>query len=234
MTRPLNVVDPPAGGDAVTNDCWNRIGVWGDRSCPELAGVVHCQNCPVFSAAGRRFLNTPSLPGYMDEWTDRLAEPADDATVDRLGVLIFRLADEWLALSVAVLVEVTPVKPVRRVPHRGGVLAGLVNVRGELYLCARLDMLLGVTGRGAVKGAAGGSPAARRLLVVRKDGDRWVFPVDEIDQVHRIPAASVGRPPATVGRAAGTLSLGVFDQSGRTVGLLDEARVFEALRAKIR
>ncbi len=32
-------------------DCWNRIGVSGDRSCPELATVVHCHNCPVFSGS---------------------------------------------------------------------------------------------------------------------------------------------------------------------------------------
>ena len=231
MTRPLAVVDSPTNGDAVTNDCWNRIGVWGDRSCPELATVVHCQNCPVFSAAGRRFLDAPSLPGYMDEWTDRLAESADYTSVDRIGVLIFRLADEWLALNVSVLIEATPMKPVRRVPHRAGVLAGVVNVRGELYLCVQLAKLLGVDSRGTVPGA---TPASRRLLVVCKDGDRWVFPVDEIDQVHRIPSLSVGRPPATVGRASGTMSLGVFDWGGRTVGLLDEARIFEALRAKIR
>ena len=38
------------------DDCWNRIGVRGDRSCPELARVIHCHNCPVFSR--RR----PALP----------------------------------------------------------------------------------------------------------------------------------------------------------------------------
>ena len=35
------------------DDCWNRIGFCGDRSCPELAHVVHCHNCQVFSNAGR-------------------------------------------------------------------------------------------------------------------------------------------------------------------------------------
>src|SRR4051812_32697640 len=55
--------------------CWHRIGVWGDRSCPELAKVTHCHNCPVFAAAGRRFLDGPSPPDYLDEWTERLARP---------------------------------------------------------------------------------------------------------------------------------------------------------------
>src|SRR5262245_44491396 len=112
---------------AAGTDCWNRIGVRGDRSCPELAKVVHCHNCPVFAAAGRRFLDAPSPPGYLDEWTDRLAAPPELAASDLQSVLVFRLGEEWLALPARVLVEVTTPRPVRRVPHRGGLLAGLVN-----------------------------------------------------------------------------------------------------------
>src|SRR5262249_47250193 len=112
-------------------DCWNSIGVRGDRSCPELMEFVHCQNCPVFAAAGRRFLDAPSPDGYLDEWTDRLAEHADELSCDLLSVLVFRLADEWLALPIQTLVEVTPPRPVHRVPYRTGLLAGLVNIRGE-------------------------------------------------------------------------------------------------------
>ena len=31
--------------------CWRRIGVAGDRTCPELAQHVHCRNCPVYAGA---------------------------------------------------------------------------------------------------------------------------------------------------------------------------------------
>ena len=108
-------------------DCWNRIGVHGDRSCPELARVVHCHNCGVFAGAGRRFLDAPSPDGYLEEWTRRLAAPIEAVSNDLEGVLIFRLAGEWLALPVCVLVEVTTPRPVRRVPHRGGILAESLN-----------------------------------------------------------------------------------------------------------
>ena len=114
--------------------CWNRIGVRGDRSCPELAKVTHCHNCPVFAAAGRRFLDAPSPPDYIDEWTVRLAAPDDGAAQEEFSALVFRLGDEWLALPVGVLVEVTRPRPPHRIPHRGGLLAGVVNIRGELHL----------------------------------------------------------------------------------------------------
>jgi chemotaxis-related protein WspD len=237
-------------------DCWNRIGVRGDRSCPELPRVVHCHNCPVFAAAGRRFLDAPSPPGYLEEWTERLATPVEAEAADLEGMLTFRLGEEWLALPVRVLVEVTTPRPVHRVPYRAGLLAGLVNIRGELYLCAHLARLLGierqalasngdarprlVDGRSLEGRRQPAAPEARgpaapdRLLVVQRESDRWVFPVDAVGQVLRVPRGEVGPPPATVGRAAAHLSRGVFSWAGRLVGLLDDARLFEALRARLR
>lgn len=205
-------------------DCWNAIGVWGDRSCPELANVTHCQNCPVFAAAGRRFLDAPSPAGYLDEWTDRLAAPVDEAAADLDGVLVFRLADEWLALSVHSLIEVATPRPIRRVPGRSGLLAGIVNIRGELHLCARLAKLLGIDGTGVPD----------RLLVVRGGSDGWVFPVDEVARVRRVPRRDIAPVPATVGRASSHLSRGVFTWDNRTIGILDGERLFEALRTRLR
>jgi chemotaxis-related protein WspD len=218
-------------------DCWNRIGVRGDRSCPELAAVVHCHNCPVFAAAGRRFLDAPSPDGYLEEWTARLARPDDDAARDLQSVLVFRIGGEWLALPVGVLVEVTSRRPVHRIPFRGGLLAGLVNVRGELYLAARLDQLLGLTGPKAGDGRVGADAGAGRpprLLVVRRDAEAWVFPVDEVDRVHRLPAEQLTAVPPTLARSAARFARGVFRCGGRAVGYLDEARLFEALRARLR
>ena len=57
----------------VLNDCWNRIGVKGDASCPELANVVHCHNCPVFAAAGQQLFQRAAPPECVEEWTQALA-----------------------------------------------------------------------------------------------------------------------------------------------------------------
>jgi chemotaxis-related protein WspD len=217
----------------VVTDCWNKIGVRGDHSCPELPRVVHCHNCAVFAGAGRRFLDAPSPDGYLEEWTRRLAAPVETASCDLVGALIFRLAEEWLALSVQVLVEVTTPRPVHRVPHRGGVLAGLVNIRGELHLCARLDQVLGVQAGDSVSVSRSGKTTGR-LLVVERDGERWVFAVDEVDQVQRFELRELVGVPATVGRAAARLSRGVFHWQGRAIGLLDDGRLFQTLRARAR
>src|SRR3954463_2184704 len=168
----LPVIAPP-------DQCWNRIVFRGDRSCPERVAVTPCQNCPVFAAAGRRFLDAPSPPGYLEEWTERLAAPIEEIAADREGALVFRLADEWLALPVPVLVEVTTLRPVHRVPHRAGLLAGGGSIRGGLYLCAHLGKLLGADRKSTAPDMADPSrngdrrPStgvmSDRLLVTRRD-----------------------------------------------------------------
>jgi chemotaxis-related protein WspD len=218
------------------SDCWNRIGVWGDRSCPELVAAVHCHNCPVFATASRRFLDAPPPQGYLEDWTARLAAPLEETAKDRDSLLIFRLAEEWLALRVQVLIEITTPRPVHRVPHRAGLLAGLVNIRGELHLCAHLDKLLGINGTQAPVGSPGDlsiASAKSRMMVVEGEGGRWVFPVDEVDQVCRIPTAELSTAPATLVRSAGRFTRAVFRWQERSVGMLEDAKLFQVLRTRM-
>jgi chemotaxis-related protein WspD len=214
---------------SVNGACWQHIGVWGDRTCPELEREVHCHNCPVFATAGRRFLDAPSPPGYLEEWTNRLGPPEDELVGDELNVLVFRLGDEWLALPVSVLVEVTPVRTAHRIPHRGGLLAGMVNIRGELHLCVRLDLLLGVAHE--VEASAKNNT---RLIVLRRESENWVFAADEVDQVHRLSTHDLVSAPPTLARAAARLNRGVFTSGKRSVGLLDDAKLFHAIRERTR
>jgi chemotaxis-related protein WspD len=244
VSQPLPTASTPAA-----NDCWNRIGVWGDKSCPELVTAVHCHNCPVFTAASTRFLDAPSPKGYLEEWTQRLIAPIEETARDLQSVLVFRLGEEWLALPVPVLIEVTNPRPIHRLPHRGGLLAGLVNIRGELQVCVHLAQLLGgkavnretvnvdqqLGSGGQEQQSSAAAPGARaRLLVVQAGDDRWVFPVDEVDQVYRFPAAELTTAPATLARSSSHLTRGVFPWQERSVGYLDETRLFQLLRVRIR
>ena len=54
-------------------DCWNSIGIAGDRSCRELEAHIHCRNCPVFASAAEEFLHRVAPEGYLSEWA--LASP---------------------------------------------------------------------------------------------------------------------------------------------------------------
>src|SRR5437868_100730 len=117
---------------AQDDHCWPRIGVWGDGTCPELPRVGHCRNCDVYGASGRRLLDRPAPAGYIDTWTEMLAQEKDAARPSTIAHLVFRVGATWLGVRAAIMREVTAPAVIRRVPHRSReVLLGLVNVRGE-------------------------------------------------------------------------------------------------------
>lgn len=234
MSGSLPVVEAPM------DECWRRIGVAGDRSCPELETFIHCRNCPVLAEAARTFFDRQAPAGYLEDWSRILEQPEETIDPESTSVLVFRLDREWLALPAIVLVEVTPLRPLHRVPHRmGGVLEGLVNIRGQLQLCVSMHGLLGLEGRPAAVSAvaADAPPTAARLLVIERGGeqgtDRWVFGVDEVAGVHRAVRSALRAVPSTVSQAGTRHCQALFDWQGRAVGLLDEARVFDGLRDAI-
>ena len=126
-------------------DCWNRIGVQGDKSCPELNRHIHCRNCPTFEQGAHALLNRTPPAGYIEEWTQFLARAKETEVGFTDTAMVFRIGPEWLALSARFCVEIVSMRPIRRVPHRSDrMLLGLASVRGELLLCFALAHLLGL------------------------------------------------------------------------------------------
>ena len=99
---------------------------------------------------------------------------------------------------------------------------GLVNLHGQAQLCVSLHGLLGVD-----------APAASPRLVVVRDRERaetWAFGADEVLGVHRVPRSHWRSVPSTLINPAIGFSQAVLSWNGRSVGLLDEQRVFTVLR----
>ena len=225
----------------VLDDCWNRIGVRGDRSCERLVTEVHCRNCSVYARAATTLLDRPR-PASNDasSFDVALADPLEDERTTSESVLIFRLGDEWLGLPTRVLQQVAPVRTIHRVPHRKhAALLGVVNIQGALRLCIALSALLGVD-------ATPDDPHTsnrRRMLVVDTTHDTAsgsggpepvVFPVDEIDGVHRFRTDAREAVPATVAGKTLAHAVAVLRLRERTIGLLDAGRLFDTLERSLR
>jgi len=215
----VNRALPPSAGER----CWARIGVDGDRSCPELAELVHCRNCPAHSEGGRALLDRPAPAGYAEEWAARLADPPEPEPTGARTLLVFRVASEWFGLPAALAGEVLEPRPVRRVPHRSGpAFRGLVNAGGTLLPCCDPAALLEIPGAGDRAGCA-------RLLVVTLLGSPWVLLADEIAGLWTVLESSVRPTPSTVALASRSVTSGLFERDGRRVSLLDERRLADRL-----
>ena len=93
--------------------------------------------------AAIRLLDREVPEDSLRERTAYVALP--ESVIDRgtKSIVIFRIGVEWLGLATDVFQEVAEECTVHTLPHRrGGIVAGLVNIRGELLLCVALETLL--------------------------------------------------------------------------------------------
>lgn len=206
--------------EAEIYDCWNRIGVRGNKSCPELQHHSHCRNCPVYSAAAATLLDRdlvgPAAAASSNKYTKVESAEEDDTE----SVVIFRVGTEWFALSTLVLDEIVSMRVIHSLPHRRNpALLGLANVRGQLVVCISIARLL--------ISETGPLPQGR-LVVVRHAGGRLAFPVDEVQHTHRYRLGELKPVPATVAKSASAFTRGLLSWQSRMVGCLDERLVLEA------
>ena len=206
------------------------------QSCIKL---IHCRNCRVFEAAARTFFDRAAPAGYLADWSRWLAAPivpdagdlaGGDAEnqpqphEEKVSVLIFRLGLEWLAFRMLTVAEVTTPRPVHSVPHRTNeVFRGLVNLQGQVQLCVSLHGLLGVTSLTA--------PERFVVLCDRERVETWAFAADEVLGVQHVARSRWRSIPATLANPSVGFSQAVLSWNDRSVGLLDEQRVFSALRS---
>ncbi|MDE1195374.1 MAG: chemotaxis protein CheW [Pseudomonas sp.] len=210
------------------DDCWNRIGIHGDRSCPLLVEHIHCRNCSVYSAAATRLLDRYAL-AQEHRVSMHGEELASD--VQTRSIVVFRLGEEWLGLPTRCLVEVSPVQTIHSLPHqRSRALLGVANVRGALVACLSLVELLGLDTTVAPVSAARIMP---RMLIVSADGGPVVVPVDEVDGIHAIEARLLDAASAPAQNTNARFTRGVMQWKNRSLRLLDEEQLLSAVNRSL-
>jgi chemotaxis-related protein WspD len=223
----------PASSRAAINDCWNKIGVRGDSSCPELKKHVHCRNCPVYSAAAVDLLDTDLPADHLERWTTHIAQAKVLAEIDTHSVVVFRIGDEWLALPTALFNEIAGIGEIHTVPHRrNGAVLGLTNIRGELLVCVSLQQMLGLQPAGERKRDKQHA-AAGRFLVIQHEGSRVVCPVDAVHGVRRFHAREQVPVPSTLAKATATYTQALLPWQQKSVGLLDAQLLFYSINRSL-
>jgi chemotaxis-related protein WspD len=229
-------MNAPHSLPVIIDQCWNRIGVKGDQSCPELRQFVHCHNCTVFASAAQLFLDRPVLEDAEDDEARASSVLAHSHGVSdsqsSFSAVVCEVEQQLFAFETRAIVEVTEPRAVHRIGHRTSrVFLGIVNVHGQLELCASLRGLLQIGGGSA----APADPTLRqRMVLLELNGQRWVFPVDAVHGVHRFDRAQVFEIPATTRHDGSSLLKNVLTWNERRVGLLDLEKAISNLNKSLR
>jgi chemotaxis-related protein WspD len=197
---------------AAIKDCWNRIGVRGDSSCPELSRHIHCRNCPIYSTAATEMLEVPLSSDDLTHAARHVARAKLVVAARSQSFVVFRIGAEWLALPTAIIHEIARPRPIHTLPHRrDGVVLGLANIQGQLLVCAALGQILKLDDAGAPAQGA----ALPRMLITRQGNANTVYPVDEVrgvqhfspDEMLAVPRAGAAHVRAVVSRQTESISL---------------------------
>ncbi len=234
----LSSLVPPASGQPLASpvgefDEIARLADAGQHrearaACERLAEHVHCRNCEVYAAAATYLLDRIALrQDQLDsaETMDSQREQSDLG--ETRSILVFRLGEEWFGLATGSLVEVAPMNPIHSLPHqRSRALQGVTNVRGALVACLSLGELLDLE--------PGAAPVSERrvvprMLIISAAGGPVVAPVEEVDGIHAIPLARILPPNHADGQASRRHVAGVLQWRERSITLLDEGPLLQAV-----
>ena len=206
------------------DDCWNRIGVFGDKRCERLERHIHCRNCEVYGAAAIALL---------DRYGSSLERDADDygqgeeqePVGEQRSLLIFRLGEQWLAIATRSLAEVMPVSPIHSLPHRKSTgLLGVTNVRGTLVACLSLSELLDLE---TDDGRQSGQRVIPRMLILESGSGPLVVPVDEVSGIQKIPLARISNAKQDDKRTISRFTAGVLQWRGQSITLLNDEQLLQ-------
>jgi chemotaxis signal transduction protein len=216
-------------------DCWNSIGVTGDRSCAELEVHTHCRNCPTYASAAATRLDRPIAAAAIDSSTTYYAAPREVEDAASASFFVFRLGAEWLAIPMALLDEVVASRPTHSLPHRrGNVKISVLSVRGDILVHVSLAGLLGIADDAAAPASPPASASAHgrsasRVVVLADARGRLAISADEVMGIHRYDPLVLRPVPATLGQAMVSYASALLAVGDRIVGLLDGGRVLASL-----
>jgi chemotaxis-related protein WspD len=217
-------------------NCWSKMGVWGSElpRCPRLEEFIHCQNCDVFHAASLTAYERAIPDDYRLEWTEVLAGNKQTVVTDARTVVVFRIGDEWVAISTGLCKEISRMMRIHRLPHnKSQVLKGVVNNGGEIRICFSLGNLLGIAKAEQIFGDEFHAVYAR-MIVMDVAGRNYVFPVSEIKGLLQYREADLGPLPETISASSASYMNGVIKWGDTVIGCLEEAILTAQLERSIR
>lgn len=150
-------------------------------------------------------------------------ETIDDEDRDVLGILLFRLDEEWYSVRVEDVREIYQEYVVTSVPCTPDFVQGVVNIRGEIMSVTDVARLMRL---GSVSPVEGQNPPA---IVVQNEDRATAMVVDEIGDIAEIPLDGIEPPLSVMDRSQAEFVAGSVYVDERLIGLINVDRILKPI-----
>ena len=150
---------------------------------------------------------------------------AEAASIETVGLLLFRLGEEWYAVRIEGVREIYSDYMVTRIPRVPDFILGVINVRGEIVSVTDLATLMRVPSRTELDI----DEALPTAIIVTNGTSVSAIVVDEIGDIVDVPKESIEPPLSTLDKSAAEYVSGSVFVDGRLVGIANLEKVLEPI-----
>lgn len=152
-------------------------------------------------------------------------ESQEEAQIDLMPLLLFRVADEWYAIRIEGVREIYNDYGITPIPGVPDFILGIVNIRGEIVSVTDLAALMRIPGR-LEHPLDAEQPSA---IVAATDVCVSALLVDEIGDIIEVPEAALEPPLAAADRGQADWVSGSIFLDGRLIGVIDLEKVLKPI-----
>jgi len=197
------------------DNCWEKIGIFGDNTCGTLQNVEHCYYCEVFKQAGRKIFNKETPQEFIKEWTEIYSKAKNKEDTEKIALVIFRISEEWFAIEAKLFIEALTNRIIHPIPERTNkYFYGILNFNGELLLCIAINNILGIEFLDKDYNFG-------RYLLINLDDSRYCFPVDEFLPVKSISIKELKEVPFNTKKYTNSVTTHIFSINNTKVSFIN-------------
>lgn len=152
------------------------------------------------------------------------AEAIEESADERMPLLLFRLGEEWYAVKVSDVREISQDYAVTPIPCVPDFILGVVNIRGEIVSVTDVATLMGLD-------AAEELAEEASAIVIQNDEATTAMVIDEIGDIVEVPADGVEPPLSLIDKAQAEYIAGSVYIDGRLIGLFNTATILRPIDA---
>ncbi len=149
-------------------------------------------------------------------------ETVEESATDLIGLLLFRLGEEWYSVRVEDVREIYQEYRITPIPCVPDSILGVVNIRGEIISVTDVAKLMGL-------GQLTVDLQVASAIVIHNEDVTTAIVVDEIGDIVDIPHDSLEPPLSMIGKAQAEFIAGSVYFDGRLIGLVNVDRILEPI-----